>query len=256
MPGPDPEGRKLTCGCNAETGERMKLIRLHTSKPAHSADRGHRGGAGPAWPPCPRHDAVVRWVSGHLGRVEHERRVAQIATQLFDLTRPLHPLNETDLRMLRLGALVHDVGRSVDKKTHPAQGARLVLADRSLPLSAAERRVLAYLTLYHKGYVPEAGCDEILSRGDGAERWRLVLGLLRAADALDSRSLESPRLVFSLAGGVLGRPTLSITCYLTHDSAKARRTYRRRKKLRLLEELLGCRTRVAVASAAVLARVA
>jgi exopolyphosphatase/pppGpp-phosphohydrolase len=228
----------------------MKWIGLQAGKPTR------RLVIAPQVPPCPTQDAVVRWVSGHLGRVDHERRVAQIATQLFDLTRPLHDLEESDLRMLRFGALIHDVGRSVDKKTHPAQGARLVLADRSLPFSTVERRVLAYLTLYHKGSVPEAGRDEVLSQGDEPGRWRLVLGLLRAADALDSRSLESPRLVFNLSGGSLSRPTLSITCYLSEDSAKARRTYRRRKKFRLLDELLGCRTRVGVASAEALARVA
>lgn len=243
----------------------MKWIPLQRLQATKSADRVEyldRAELRCGLSPCPRFDAVVQWVSGHLGRADHERRVAQIGARLFELTRPLHRLDETDLRLLRLGSLVHDVGRSVDKKTHPVQGAHLVLADRSLPVSAAERRVLAYLTLYHKGWVPDEGCDDVLSRGDDAGRWRRVLALLRAADALDSRSLESPRLAFSLTGlsgrvaSALRRPTLSITCYLSDDSAKARRIYQRRKKFRLLDEMLGCHTQVAVAHAEALSRVA
>ncbi len=158
--------------------------------------------------------------------------------------------------MLRLAALVHDVGRSVHNKTHPVQGARLVMSESSLPLTSSERRVLAYLTLYHKGPVPDAGRDAILSRSDDANRLRQVLSLLRAADALDSRSLESPRLVFALVGRATRLPTLNVTCYLETDCAKARRVYQRRKKFRLLEELLGCQVQIEVAQAAALGMVA
>ena len=80
---------------------------------------------------------------------------------------------------------------------------------------------------------------------------RVTLALLRAADALDSRSLESPRLVFALRGR-----TLRIGCYLDTDSAKARRVYRRRKKFRLLEELLDCRVELDVRCGETLSMVA
>src|SRR5207237_257997 len=136
--------------------------------------------------------------------------------------------------------------------------------DPFLPLTPTERRHLAYLTLYHKGTVPAAGRDAVLGRGDGADRLRRVLALLRAADALDSRSLQSPRLVFALVsarpavrGNAARRePRLRVTCYLTEDCAKARRVYRRRKKFRLLEELLGCRVEIDIALAEALEMVA
>ncbi len=72
-----------------------------------------------------------------------------------------------------------------------------------------------------------------------------VLSLLRAADALDNRSLVGklhvpPKVVFGLARRAVGPSTLHVTCYLERDSAKARRVYRRRKKFRLLEETFGC----------------
>ncbi len=82
--------------------------------------------------------------------------------------------------------------------------------------------------------MPDAGHDDVLVRGDDAERMRVILALLRAADALDGRVVQSPQLVFALIG-----QTLKVTCYLNEECPKARRVYGRRKKFRLLEEVLG-----------------
>ena len=194
---------------------------------------------------------IEKWVHRHLGRVDHERRVAEIAATVFDLTKPLHDLSAADARLLRLAAFVHDVGRSVDDAEHPRHGAAMVLADESLPLPDSQRRALAYLTLYHRGPVPAAGDDDVLHPEDDHPRLRRVLALLRCADALDSRSRETPRLAFALVadGRRRGCPVLRITCYLQSRDEKVRRVYKRRKKFRLLEETMGCRVDVEVARA-------
>jgi exopolyphosphatase/pppGpp-phosphohydrolase len=163
-----------------------------------------------------------------------------------------------DRRLLRLGALVHDVGRAVDKAEHPAIGADMLLdAHDGPPLTAAERRRLAYLTAHHKGDIPPAGGDAILCPSDGAPRMLRLLALLRAADALDSRSLETPRLVFALGGSPRRLPVeLRVHCYLHADTPKARKVYRRRKKFRLLEDVFNCRVEIEIAHAHALRLVA
>ena len=196
----------------------------------------------PLRPVCFKHHAVRKWVLRCLGTVEHEDRVSEIAGKLLDLTWSLHDLSPANRRLLRLAAMVHDVGRSIDDETHPLEGSRMLLDDRhQLPLTSRDRRFLSYLTRYHRGKVPAESCDEILRADDDAATLRLLLAFLRAADALDSRSLDSPRLVFSMQGR-----RLRIVCYLDVDSAKARRVFSRRKKFRLLEELLGCRVEVEI----------
>jgi len=185
--------------------------------------------------------AIEKWVLGNLGSIEHERRVATIATKLFDLTWPLHGLTQDERRILQMASIVHDVGRAVDDDTHPEQGARMLMEENHLPLDGSERRALAYLTRYHRGKPPQIGMDEILRRHDDQEALRMTLALLRSADALDSRAIESPRLMFAL----LGRQ-LQITCLLDNDTPRARKVYSRRKKYRLMEELLGCRVDVRV----------
>lgn len=218
--------------------------------------------AGHPEPACPKFYAVQRWVARRLGGVRHEQQVAAIAANLFDLTLPLHGLSLADRRLLRLAALVHDVGRRVSKEEHPTEGAWMLLADTTLPLLPAERRALAYLTCYHRGGVPLPGHDAVLHAADDHDRLLRVLALLRAADALDSRSLVPGRLVFALVGadpaarGGAGRTLLRATCYTETDCPKARRVYRRRKKFRLLEELLGVRMEVDIAQAEALRLVA
>lgn len=189
-----------------------------------------------------KHHAIRRWVQRCLGTIRHEDRVAKIAEELFDLTWPLHQLTPANRRLLQLAAIVHDVGRCIDDESHPHEGARMLLDEQNqLPLTSRDRRLLAYLTRHHRGKVPDGGCDQILHADDDHARLLLILAILRAADALDSRSLESPRLVFSLQGH-----RLRVGCYLEDDCVKARRVYERRKKFRLLEELLDCRVDVAV----------
>lgn len=190
----------------------------------------------------PREQITERWVCRRLGRADHERRVATIGSTLFDLTRAWHRLGASERRILRLACLVHDVGRRVDDKSHPEHGEQMLARDGLLPLSASQRRALRYLTRYHRGAVPQIGYDDILLPSDARKSLRLVLALLRAADALDNRNVSpAPRLLISLKGR-----RLRVTCFMHEENAKTRRVYRRRKKLRLLEELLGCRVEVRV----------
>lgn len=193
---------------------------------------------------CLQQKAMENWVLRQLSSIDHERRVGEIAMKLFDLTWPLHGLGRRERRLLRLAAVVHDVGRAIDDDTHPEQGARMLLETTHLPLTSSERRALAYLTRYHRGKVPPSGTDEILRHSDDHDGLRMTLALLRSADALDGRSLESPCLLFEL-----NDRRLQIVCCLEQDTAKARKVYSRRKKHRLLEQLCGCRVEVRIAAA-------
>lgn len=193
-------------------------------------------------PPCCKRHALRRWAERRLGSVEHEDRVAEIAERLVELTWSLHQMTASNRRLLAMAAIVHDVGRCVDDETHPQQGAKMLLDSRTdLPLGGRERRILAYLTRYHRGKVPAEGRDGILRQDDDHKSMLLALAFLRAADALDSRSMASPRLVCQMQGR-----RLRVVCYVNEDAAKARRIYRRRKKFRLLENLLKCRVDVEV----------
>jgi exopolyphosphatase/pppGpp-phosphohydrolase len=183
------------------------------------------------------------WASDQLGDIRHERRVAAHVSSLIDITLPLHDLTRADIRLVKMAAFIHDVGRSINKRKHPALGARMIRRNADLPVSKQQRRALAYLTLRHRGLVPAPQDDPALNRINDPAKLQLLLGILRAADTLDSRRLASPRLTFSRRGR-----RIRIVCQLREDSAEARRIYSRRKKFRLLEEMLDCHIEVVVIS--------
>lgn len=178
---------------------------------------------------------AARWVQRKLGDCQHERRVLAIASKLFDLTRPVLGLGLSECRLLRLAALTHDIGRSVDEEDHHKHGAQMLLETTVLQLSPMDRRVLAFCARYHRGTVAAAMQEEYLRPLDPRRPIRMILGLLRVADALDSRVGVSPRLMFSI-----NRNRLSVRCFVeSEDYRQARRMYRRRKKFELLESFLG-----------------
>jgi exopolyphosphatase/guanosine-5'-triphosphate,3'-diphosphate pyrophosphatase len=180
-------------------------------------------------------DHFASWSQRRLGNIDHEHRVLEIAIALFDLTRGLHALGNGPKRLLSAAALLHDVGRAVDPSEHERIGAEMILSDPSLRVSPDDRRWLAYLTLYHRGPVPELGRDEILRLGDGRAALRTVLALLRTADTLDSRSIDPPELVLLRRGR-----RLFVQCHVRDRAEKARKAFCRSKKYRLLEETLRC----------------
>jgi len=112
---------------------------------------------GPSTPPPPlgnappRHDAPR--AARHVDRIEPVR-----------LTQPLHGLTPASAACFRLGAVVHDVGRSVSKRITPPTAPRCCSRTRR-SLTPAERRALVYLTLHHRGPVPAIGRDKVLSQG-------------------------------------------------------------------------------------------
>lgn len=179
--------------------------------------------------------ALREWVRRKLGVVDHELRVARIAETLFFLTTRWHNLGGAERRTLVMGALVHDVGRSVEDEGHERHGTRMLLDDTSLPLGDTERRRIAFLVRHHKGRVPEKGEEAILDArldAEDLERLRILLGLLRAADGLDSRWRAPPRLVVSVHGR-----ELRIQGFVRH---KVEASLGRPKKMRLLAETLRC----------------
>ena len=181
---------------------------------------------------------AARWAQRKLlrvaGGIAHERRVLEIAVKLLDLTRPLLHLTSHHTRLLRLACLLHDVGRCISERHHPADGAGLIASAAALPLTPADRRALCFLTRYHRGAVPPAGRDDILTAADDRMTLDRILALLRTADGLDNRQLPPLELTFRLDDN-----RLRIEACASGDVRRARQVFTRRKKFRMLEQCLG-----------------
>ena len=177
---------------------------------------------------------------GGLGGSRHERRVAAIAVKLFDLLQEQHGLAAEYRNLLRVAALLHDAGRVYGAQGHDVRGAQMVLEDRSIRLSHRERRGVAYLVRFHRGPVPACLQDQhILLPGDKHRKLRILLGILRASDALDSRRLVPTAIIMKL-----GPRKLRISCLVESSLKEARRRLGSRRKFALLESEMGFAVRL------------
>jgi exopolyphosphatase/pppGpp-phosphohydrolase len=187
-------------------------------------------------------DAAVRqWVRRQLGDIDHEQRVARHARTLFGITQPWHGLDADAGRLLQLAAMLHDVGRVWGERKHARRGAVMVLESGSLPLSPRQRRRLAFLTRYHRGKVPLAGTEKMLDRDvDDAFAMRVLLGILRVADALDSRCAGG----MELAMVPREHPSRQVIIDVYWEGNAGAGICRQPKKFRLLEQTLHCQIRL------------
>lgn len=176
---------------------------------------------------------------GGLGCSPHERRVAHVAVRIFDLLAAQHGLGARHRGLLRTGALLHDAAKRFGAADHHVRGAELVFRDEALGLSPRARRAVAYLVRYHRGDVRDVA--GVLRRGDGRGKLRILLGILRVADAIDSRHASADAIVIRYKGR-----KLRIECLVGDDVEEARRRFARPDKFKLLEKALGLRVHVRV----------
>jgi exopolyphosphatase/guanosine-5'-triphosphate,3'-diphosphate pyrophosphatase len=138
------------------------------------------------------------WESAlHLGRKyqlneKHGRLVSKLATRLFQQSRALHHLNDDNLLLLQIGALLHDIGHFINTADHERHGAYLLNASPLIGLNQREQNIVANLIRYHRKQRPSIEDENFKSL---PQKDRLIVTklsvLLRLADSLDISHMET-----------------------------------------------------------------
>jgi hypothetical protein len=161
--------------------------------------------------------------------------VARIALKLFDLLGDEHGLNDEFRLILQTAALRHDAAKSFSPADHEVRGAAMLLSDAQLTLRGWQRRAAAFLVRFHRD--PDAGAAGLaefrLPPGRAAEILTL-LALLQSADGLDSRGVPTSAVIIRRKNR-----KLQVLCLVSAKLNKARRTFTRRRKFKLLRRVLG-----------------
>jgi len=127
----------------------------------------------------------------HLGRKyqfdeEHAMLTSRLAGQLFLQSTSLHDLDESNLLLLEVGALLHDIGHFINTIDHDKHGYYLLKADHLIGLSEREQNIVASLVRYHRGKTPSIDDDNFRSLSQEDRLTVLKLSaLLRLADSMD-----------------------------------------------------------------------
>jgi CHAD domain-containing protein len=130
----------------------------------------------------------------------HSQRVAQMALALYDGLRSARLVSAENAdekrEVLQAAAFLHDVGKAKGEENHQKKSYRMIRGlARPLGWSARELELAAVVARYHRGALPHPRGKslQVLELPDRRVALELA-GVLRLADALDSRNGHEPRL--------------------------------------------------------------
>ncbi|MEL7642866.1 MAG: hypothetical protein AAGU25_02025 [bacterium] len=117
----------------------------------------------------------------------HTRQVVKLALQIFDVTRELHELGDSERYLLLCSSLLHDIGWIDGWKNHHKGSLRIILAAPLLRMSASERLLIGNVARYHRGALPSLRHDHYATLEPAQKELVNKLGaILRLADGLDN----------------------------------------------------------------------
>jgi exopolyphosphatase/guanosine-5'-triphosphate,3'-diphosphate pyrophosphatase len=118
----------------------------------------------------------------------HAEQVRRLAVSLFDQLRPLHEMGPDERLLLELGAILHDVGHTIGRKSHHRHGEYLVRFGDIPGLRGWRRDMVAALVRYHNcKSEPQMDHKSYTALdGDRREDARMLVALLRIAERLES----------------------------------------------------------------------
>lgn len=123
--------------------------------------------------------------------LDHAQNVADTACRLFDELRPDHGLGPRHRLLLRVAALLHEIGGFVNSRAHHKHGYYLVLNSEIFGLNRDEIVIVAHIARYHRRSGPKPSHVEYMSL---AREKRVVVNklaaILRVADALAGSHLQ------------------------------------------------------------------
>ncbi|WP_297217286.1 HD domain-containing protein [uncultured Desulfovibrio sp.] len=126
--------------------------------------------------------------AGMDASLEHGRRVARFAQELFQATGSLHGLDDMWGEVLTWAARLHDVGWIGGQRRHHRRSAAMIRED-AVPgyhVPDAIREEVALVARYHRRRAPSRRQKRFRALDPGAQRAVCCLAaLLRLADALD-----------------------------------------------------------------------
>lgn len=137
--------------------------------------------------------AAIRWFARRMNYDrDHAEQVVRLALSLFDQLRPLHNMGPEERVLLEAGALLHDIGHFVSKKSHHRHGEYLVRNGEIPGVSGWRRDMIAALVRYHNGksdpQVQHASYAALNS--ERRRQVRMLTALLRIAEKLESEHAQ------------------------------------------------------------------
>ena len=116
----------------------------------------------------------------------HAAAVERWSMLLFDKLGRIHGLSERHRRLLKVAAILHDIGKHVNLRRHYFYSYRLIISSDILGFSKAERHVIANIAFYHsKGVPSDADTNFAYLTPNQKVSVSKLSAIIRLADAID-----------------------------------------------------------------------
>ncbi len=116
----------------------------------------------------------------------HGQQVRRLCTQLFDQLQELHHLSRHDRLLLKVAAILHEVGTYINPKQHHRHSQYIILNSEIFGLSRHDVEIVGLLARYHRHSAPTTD-DHSYAELELTDRLRVqkLAALLRVADAME-----------------------------------------------------------------------
>jgi exopolyphosphatase/guanosine-5'-triphosphate,3'-diphosphate pyrophosphatase len=136
--------------------------------------------------PDPRRRSIIDLARKYHWHQTHSEQVTNLCMRLFDELRPLHKLSGLERELIEYGALLHDIGWHIAKKSHHKHSQYLITHADLNQFTREEVEVIGNIARYHRKGCPKKSHPAYAGVGGRARRIVDVgAALLRVADGLD-----------------------------------------------------------------------
>lgn len=184
-----------------------------------------------------RYESVLHLAALTPGEKAHSERVAELACELFEGTRPLHGIDGEYEELLEAAGLLCNVGLAISHDRHHLHSYYVIRnTDVLTGFTDHELELIALIARYHRKSSPKARHPEFAQlSSDDQHRVRVLAGLLRIAVGLD-RTRDG--VVQSVGVEVVGKKSVRVVADVKGDDAELE-LYSAESRKDLLEEALG-----------------
>ena len=115
----------------------------------------------------------------------HAEKVSEVALKIFDKTKYLHGLQDNSRKLLKIAAILHDIGIFVNTRRHHKHSHYLINSSQIPGIIEKEREIIAAIARYHRRAFPKNTHPEYSYLSSEAKVTVTFLSaILRIADAL------------------------------------------------------------------------
>jgi len=125
---------------------------------------------------------------------KHSRQVADLSVRLFRELQPEHRLDKRFELLLKIAALLHEVGMFIGDRSHHKHSMYIIMNSELFGLTRKDISLIALVARYHRRATPRPYHEEYTSLDrDSRIAVAKMAAILRVADALDRDHMQQVR---------------------------------------------------------------